>query len=104
MEKMKLYAWRLAIVLLVLVYGSMLLHNGVCVRWCMEWDEDWLGKFYRFVDEGGELLSYLAPIVWYPLAYRFRKRRGLCLLLVALPVMLMLPMALELGWTPGWWR
>ena len=104
MVKIKLYTWRLAIVLLVLLYGSMLLHNGVCVRWSMEWGENWLGQFYRFVAEGGELLSYFAPIAWYPLAYRLRKRRAWCLLLVALPVVLLLPMALELGWTPDWWQ
>ena len=103
MEIAKRWAWRLAIVLLVLTYFSMLLYIGTCVRWYMRWGEGLWGQIYRFVAEGAELLSFLAPIVWYPLAYRLRKRRGLCLLLVALPVILLLPMALELGWTPGWW-
>ncbi len=100
MDKIKLYTWRLAIMLLVLLYINMSLYVGSCALFHIEWDDNLWGV----IASGGDLLGWLAVLVGYPVAYRLRKRRGRCLLLVALPVMLMLPMALELGWTPDWWR
>ena len=100
MDKIKLYTWRLAIMLLVLLYINMSLYVGSCALFHVEWDDNLWG----IIASGGDLLGWLAVLVGYPVAYRLRKRRGRCLLLVALPVTLMLPMALELGWTPDWWR
>ena len=100
MKKLKLYAWRLSIVLLVLLYINMSLYVGNCALFHIEWDDNLWG----IIASGGDLLGLLAVLVGYPVAFRLRKRRGFCLLLVALPVVLLLPMALELGWTPDWWR
>ena len=100
MDKIKLYTWRLAIMLLVLLYINMSLYVGSCALFHIEWDDNLWGE----IASGGDLLGWLAVLVGYPVAYRLRKRRGRCLLLVALPVILMLPMALELGWTPDRWR
>ena len=61
----------------------------------------WGGYIVRYTSECGELLSYIAPYICFPIAYRFRKRRWLCLWLVVLPAILALPMALCLGWR-GW--
>jgi len=99
-EQVKHWAWRLAIMLLVLLYLNMSLYVGSCALFHIEWDDNLWGE----IASGGDLLGWLAVLVGYPVAYRLRKRRWLCLLLVALPVILMLPMALELGWTPDWWR
>ena len=100
MKKLKLYTWRLSIVLLVLLYINMSLYVGNCALFHIEWDDNLWG----IIASGGDLLGWLAVLVGYPVAFRLRKRRGFCLLLVALPVVLLLPMALELGWTPDWWR
>ena len=100
MKKLKLYTWRLSIVLLVLLYINMSLYVGNCALFHIEWDDNLWG----IIASGGDLLGWLAVLVGYPVAFRLRKRRGFCLLLVALPVIFMLPMALELGWTPDWWR
>ena len=100
MKKLKLYAWRMSIVLLVLLYINMSLYVGNCALFHIEWDD----KLWGIIASGGDLLGWLAVLVGYPVAFRLRKRRGFCLLLVALPVVLLLPMALELGWTPDWWR
>lgn len=101
MEKAKRWAWRLMILLLVALHLSLSLWNGICYHFGNVWDRDLWGTIVRFTAEGGELLSYVAPFVCYPIAYRLRKRRWLCLLLVALPAILALPMALCLGWS-GW--
>ena len=84
MKKLKLYAWRLSIVLLVLLYINMSLYVGNCALFHIEWDDNLWG----IIASGGDLLGWLAVLVGYPVAFRLRKRRGFCLLLVALPVVL----------------
>ena len=101
MEKVKRWAWRLVIMLLVVLFLSLSLWNGVCYHGGIGWERDLWGYIVRYMAEGGELLSYIAPYVCYPIAFRLRKRRWICLLLVALPAILALPMALYLGWR-GW--
>ena len=101
MEIAKRWAWRLVILLLVALYLSLSLWNGICYHFGNVWERDLWGTIVRYTAEGGELLSYVAPYVCYPIAYRLRKRRWLCLLLMTLPAILALPMALCLGWN-GW--
>ena len=96
MEPIKRWAWRLALILLVLLYFNMLIYVGSCALFHIEWDDNLWGM----IASGGQLLGGLAALIGYPLALWLRKRRGWCLLLVALPVLLLLPMALELGWMP----
>lgn len=96
MEQIKRWAWRLALILLVLLYFNMLIHVGSCALFHIEWDDTLWGA----IASGGDFVGWLAALISYPVAYRLRKRRGWCLLLVALPVLLILPMALELGWMP----
>ena len=100
-EQVKHWAWRLVVVLLVALYLSLSLWNGICYHGGIGWECDLGGYIVRYTAEGGELLSYIAPYVCYPIAYRLQKRRWLCLWLVALPAILALPMALCLGWR-GW--
>ena len=97
MVKIKLYTWRLAVWLLVLLYVNMSLYVGSCALYHIEWDDNLWGE----IASGGDLLGRIAALVGYPVAYRLRKRRWLCLWLVALPAILALPMALCLGWR-GW--
>ena len=89
-----MWAWRLTIGLLVLLFCQMLMFVGTCSLLEVEWDDGLWGE----IANGGQLLGGLAALIGYPLAYRLRKRRWLCLLLTALPVLLLLPMALALGW------
>lgn len=101
MKIVERWLWRTAIVLLMALYVSLALWNGVCYRGGIGWERDLWGYIVRYTAEGGELLSFIAPYICYPIAYRMRKNRWFCLLLVALPALLALPMTLCLGWH-GW--
>ena len=100
-EKVKIWTWRLVFVLLMALYLILALWNGICYHGIICWDRDLWGYIVRYTAEGGELLSYIAPYICYPIAYRLRTRRWICLLLMSLPALLALPMALCLGWR-GW--
>lgn len=44
MDKIKLYTWRLAIMLLVLLYINMSLYVGSCALFHIEWDDNLWGR------------------------------------------------------------
>lgn len=73
---------------------NLLMFVGSCALLEVEWDD----SLWGVIASDGQPLGGLAAFIGYPLAYRLRERRWICLMLVALPALLVLPMALELGW------